>query len=169
MTSYPPIDETPTKVAGVTMGPDADKRQAALEEVRGLMEADPSKTIYLELIPEPDNKFDADAIKVVVYLPSTEEEFQLGYIGNSKSQCGFCHRTFSRTPKDNKCTRCKRTDSIVRDALASTVSRQMEEYSDFEFYGQVLQVTGGPKEDMPDRSFGCNFEIRCVRREHETD
>jgi hypothetical protein len=98
----------PKKVQTKIVGVNFEGRQALLEK------AAQHNIKVLELIPEPTNEYDADAIQVVAPVFDSDGKrtggVQLGYISNSDRMCIVCGKmtdgaSFSRS-KTAKCPHC---------------------------------------------------------------
>jgi hypothetical protein len=160
---YAPWKEIRTKVVGVTMGDDADTRQLAIKTIGEHF--DPNKRWFLDLVPEPDNPYDENALKVMTDVPGMGR-VQLGYVSNCEITCEFCGKEYPKWPtvrdskgktvKSEQCLVCS-SDRLKRDGLATRMSQQMRRDPQGNYYGEVLSITGGT-EDKP--SSGCNFAIR---------
>jgi hypothetical protein len=162
MASWSKFESVNTSVAGVMSGPEVATRQLALSMIKENIEqriaADPKdKRFFFDLVPEPENPYDADAIQVMADVPGLGR-VQLGYIRNSDTICDFCEHMMERYPTSKKCPKCQRTDHLRREGLATRVAAVMRENPSCRFYGEVLQVTGG----VDGKCFGCNFVVRQV-------
>jgi hypothetical protein len=158
MSDYTPFKEIRTKVVGVTMGLDADTRQLAIRTIGENLET--RVRWFLDLVPEPTNEYDRDALQVMSDVPGMGR-VQLGYVSNCEITCGFCGKGFPKWPmekgkKIDLCPTCGSTE-LKRDGLASMMCRVMRQDPAANFYGEVLSVTGGT-DDKP--SCGLNFAIR---------
>lgn len=158
MNNYAPFKEIRTKVVGVTMGEDAETRQLAIKTIGEHF--DSSKRWFLDLVPEWDNPYDGDALRVMTDVPGMGR-VQLGFVSNSEAVCGFCGKDFPSWPKVKtvrleQCPQCS-SDKLRRDGLATKVSQLMRQDPAANYYGEVLSVTGGT-EDKP--TSGLNFAIR---------
>lgn len=145
----------PTRVAGTMSGDDKDTRQLVLKTIAELPPE--LKPKYVDLVPDWENEYDHDAIMAFVDVP-TLGRFQIGFVKNSDSTCGFCGEPFSRVPKDGICPICKRED-IRRNGMATKISQEMRRDETIRFYAELLEVTGGSS-DKP--SYGCNILVKKV-------
>lgn len=170
MAVWSKFEAVSTSIAGVMSGPEASTRQLALsmlkESLAKRIADDPKdKRIFFDLVPEPDNEFDPDAIQVMADVPGLGRT-QLGYIRNSDTVCDFCEHAMERFPAKGVCPKCKRADHVRRDGLATRVAQVMREDPECRFYGEVMQLTGGPQGGgKEDKCFGCNFQVRQVIRQ----
>lgn len=162
MSNFAPFKEIRTKVVGVTMGDEADVRQLAIKTIGEHF--DPDKRWFLDLVPEPDNAFDRDALRVMTEVPGMGR-VQLGFVSNSEITCGFCGANFPTHPKEKvngklekveNCPTCGSTE-LKRDGLATKMCKLMRQDPTANYFGEVLSVTGGT-EDKP--TSGLNFAIR---------
>lgn len=135
-----PPDVIRSKVVGVFIVPE---RQEYLETVRD------AEHVTLDLVAEPDNKYDKDAIKVMAVADGLR--MHIGYVRNNAKQCLNCGAEYEPGTKAEECTDCK--TPLVRFGLASELSYWM--HRGCKFVASVLQVTGGNG-----RNIGCNIEIR---------
>lgn len=150
------ITEIRTKIAGTNSGADAQLRQSALREIAGL---EPKRRPrYLDLVPDPENEYDKDAIQVIVDLPSLGR-IQLGFVKNSDTVCDFCRSQYGSFPRDSKCIKCGRNDHLRRDGVATKVCQEMRRDPDARFYAELIEVTGGSDGKA---NYGCNIAIRRV-------
>ena len=147
------MDPIHTKIAGVCSG-DRDTRQAALEELADLRNANPDQKVYLDLVPHPENPYDPDAIAIFVNLPDLGR-VQLGFIQNANTRCTFCDYRHERFPK-NGCVRCGRTDSLEREGLATRIAAEWRGDPEANFFAELLEVTGG----TDSKNFGANILVR---------
>ncbi len=155
---YAPFKEVRTKIVGVTMGEDAETRQLAIRTIGEHWDGE--ARYFLDLVPQPDNPFDADAIRVMAEVPGMGR-VQLGFVSNSACLCGFCGKDYPSWPKvkGEKVTQCPvcSSDQLRPDGLATKISQLMREQPNENYYGEILSITGGT-EDKP--TSGCNFAIK---------
>lgn len=145
-------DEIPTAIAGVTHdNPDGTNRQKVLLwcKLNGI------KQLVLER--EPDNPYDANAVKVlaVVSNGNVVKRLQLGYIRNRRYVCKGCGLVREPEPgeKLDGCFNCGVND-FERDGLASRIASAMD--TGVEYDVEVLEYTGG----VDGKNIGCNISIR---------
>lgn len=155
MSSVRPLNSFATRVAGAMSGPEAARRQSALAEIRALIAQD--TLVALTLVPEPENPYDGDAIRVEALLPIAGA-VQLGYIKNSNGFCTYCHKPFERFPTKG-CSGCRRPDGLRRDGAATRISTALRTEPGLAVHAELLEVTGGTPEK---ECFGCNIRIRPV-------
>lgn len=163
--------EMASAVAGTTMAPG---RQDALRKLRERIQEDPQdrKRRFLQLIPEPQNKWDKDAVGVWAHIPGFGPEenngwFQIGYIRNGETYCTFCETTHPAYPKGDppRCSKCRNTghDWFERRGTAKKLAQEMAKDPHARFYAVVQEVTGGTghKENL-----GCNILIcKTIKKE----
>jgi hypothetical protein len=150
-----PFKEIRTRVTGVSSGLDAETRQLALEIIRESLI--PKERWFLDLVPQWDNEYDSDAIQVMTEVPGMGR-VQIGFIKNPETICDFCHHQHTSYPKEGKCSGCGRgKDSLRRNGLASQISQLMREDPTANYYGEILEVTGG---EGAKANFGCNIVIK---------
>lgn len=131
---YTNVGTIKCNVAGTAAVPE---RQRLLELARqyGI------KTGYL--VPEPDNKYDPDAVRVMVHLPAGP--VQIGYLPNKVFACRMCGRTYKpRSPVECLCG----STSFIRAGIASLVARNMRAGIN---YRVELEIIGG----SDGKSLGC--------------
>lgn len=138
-----------SKVAGVSSGPYADGRQAMLKYIA----EHPDRHWHLKLEPEPDNPYDADAIKVMVYSPNGKL-CQLGYVTNSLTICTRCSKSYERHP--GTCA-CGEEDYLCRYGTATKLSKLIREGVKLE--AAISEITG----QTDGRSYGCNIVVDQVQ------
>lgn len=153
-----------SNVSGTMSGDESDTRQLALEMIAGLMKC--NKAVFMDIVPDPENKWDRDALALYANLPDIGRT-QVGFVKNAQHICDFCDKEFEREPRDKatgetKCTRCGHgKPDVRRNGLASKIAKELRADPTVRFYAQVMQVTGGSA-DKPNR--GCNIVIRRVIR-----
>ncbi len=170
-----------TNLAGVSMGDEVDDgtgkrikiRQLALKYLKEQIEkarAERGRTpaVFLDLVPEPENPFDPDAVQVLTNIDKLGGRTQLGYLRNADTHCSFClrdHPKFPTNPKTGtpQCPVCKRGDHLERRGLATRVAALMREKPRASFSALLLEVTGGT--DVKGH-YGCNVEIRYQEDDH---
>lgn len=150
------FDQMVTRVAGAMSGPEWESRQGGLKELRETL--DQGIHVVLELIPEPENPYDTDAIRVECVL-ARAGRVQLGYVKNSNGFCDLCHKPFERFPK--RCPGCRHSDYLRRDGAATRIATALREEPGLQIYGEVLEVTGGTEDKQ---SFGCNIIVKSMVR-----
>lgn len=149
-----PPETVRTKVVGVTMGPKANgraARQVYLEKMKS------ENVRALELVREPTNEYDPNAIKVMSRIAGMR--IHLGYIKNSNRICSGCGREYEKTPaqpgiplaEQQQCPECK--IPLTYSGLATELSNWIDQ--GYGFAASVLEFTGGEG-----KSRGCNIEIR---------
>ncbi len=141
-----------TKVVGTSMtnelpGMDGKHpRQSMIDYIRQ------NNTHTLILVREYDNKFDSNAISVVV--DTGVERRKIGYISNNSYTCNYCKTVREKVKGGLKeCPACGSED-LVRTGLASQVAPLLD--AGKKLRCRVLSVTGG-EEGKP--TLGCNIEI----------
>lgn len=162
MSNYSPFKEIRTKVVGVTMGDDADTRQAAIKAIGESFDED--ERWFLDLVPEPDNPYDKFAVRVMTNVPGMGR-VQLGYVGNAEVKCGFCSKEYPSWPKRNGvaldgCPNCS-SDNLQRNGLATQLCKLMAADPTANYFGEILSITGGTEEKP---TAGCNFAIRRAHK-----
>jgi hypothetical protein len=70
----------------------------------------------VELVPDPKNQYDEDAIKVFV------KDTQIGFIPNQGLTCGHCWHAVST--QTFMCNNCSESDNIVSKGLATRIIKQ---------------------------------------------
>lgn len=145
------FDPIHTKIAGVMSGVDAAMRQEFLIEIRESQAYD--EPVYLQLVPEPDNPYDANAIRVYYDHPELGRA-QLGYLKNSTTMCDLCGYFHERFPSAG-CQRCGDKEHLRRDGVATRIANEMRDDPSAHFYAVLQEITGGGN----GRSFGCNIKI----------
>jgi hypothetical protein len=151
------IKEVKTSVAGCTMGEERNGRpirQLFLEELAKMKPRD----IKVRIVPEDDNKFDADALRVMA--TTRYGDIHIGYVQNRDRFCYKCNQEYAVNSKDkNKpafCSTCgselrrKGLASEIREAIRNNISYKVE----------CLQITGGGLnlKGQP-KNYGCNIRI----------
>lgn len=144
-----------TSIAGVNIGDDRQLRQEALQILQEHKQQHPKDAVFLDLVPEPENPFDKDAIQVLVNIPELGGRVQLGYIRN-RPQCPWCNREFKSEEVGRRCPNCHQ-GTITRDGLASQLRRTQREDPTRHYYGMVSEVTGGTGAKT---IYGCNIIIK---------
>jgi hypothetical protein len=149
-----PPDAIKTKIVGVTMGPKVGgraARQVYLEKMKA------ENVRILELVPEPKNEYDPDAIKLMARIAGMR--VHVGYVKNSGRLCSGCGREYEKIPaqpgiplaEKQNCPECN--IPLTYSGLASELSTWIRE--GYGFTAVVLDFTGGGG-----KSCGCNIEIR---------
>lgn len=159
------LDTVRTSVAGCAMGEDIEieggktmkYRQLALKFLAHYRAQDPSRRILLSVVPDPENKFDPNALQLITDIPEMGGRVQLGFIRNAGTVCGFCLREFPKFPPGGKCPACGRNDHLERKGLATQLAEAMRANPTLKYYAEVLEVTGGTQEKA---HYGCNIEVR---------
>lgn len=109
--------------------------------------------IRLDLVPEPTNPHDPDAIRVE-FEYAEGKFFHLGYIPNSDSLCSQCKEVFERHP--GTCPNCG-SKQVDRCGTATRIKNEL--YAGWGVSGKawayVSEITGGGE----GQSLGCNLEI----------
>ncbi len=148
------LQEVRTSIAGSNSGPEAEERQEALQYISKYMEKRETP-FFIDLVPDPENKFDPNAIQLIADVADMGGRIQLGYVRNRPS-CNYCHREFtgSSLKIGEECPNCRR-GKVERVGLASKLAESMRNGNSF--YAQVDQVTGGTGEKT---LRGCNLIIR---------
>jgi len=149
------LDEVSTKVVGVTFNnKDGTSRQAILKKCSEMG----MKT--LELVREPTNKFDRNAVRVeaVFHKGTVTKNVQIGYISNRDRQCLSCG-SLCRLPAGKVVTVCPDCGSteLFREGLATVLSRAIDNGTGYKC--EVLQYTGGPQQDGSTKTRGVNVKI----------
>lgn len=137
-----------SRIAGVMMG-DKELRQESLKILSQHKGAVP-----LELVPEPTNPYDSDAIAIFCQVPG-KGRVHLGYVPNGKSSCTFCGEQFSRFPQDGMCPRCGNSD-LLREGLAKKLHNWLRVDPTIVMKAEISEVTGGTQDK---KSYGCNIKI----------
>jgi hypothetical protein len=153
------LDKIRTAVSGVSSGPEADLRQAALAILQEAMKENPTQRYFLDMVPEPDNPYDVDAIKLMLDLPALGGRMQLGYVKNAQTRCTFCDQALERNPASGICPHCNHQGQLVREGIASKLAPAMRSSSTDRWYCEITEITGGTGNK---KSFGCNIRIAKV-------
>lgn len=139
-----------TKISGVTSGPLAERRQKALTFLQECYRV-PGMRCYVDLVPEPDNPYDPDAIKVML------GEFHLGYVKNSDTICSSCCSVFERHPS-GACPACGRMGTLERCGTATQLMKYFRDNVETPGFwmpdAYISEVTGGGE-----KSYGANLYI----------
>ncbi len=136
-------DEYYCNISGTISGPEAGRRQQALR----ILEESGIDPVILEVVPEPENPYDPDALGLWTEVPSMGR-VQLGYVPNARSVCDFCCSTYQRHP--GQCRTCKRKDHLRRTDTASKVAPAIRKDPGSEWYAELVEFTGG-EEERPSR------------------
>lgn len=142
-----------SKVAGVSSGPKAESRQKCLAFLSRYLKVPRSNPVELRLVPEPENPYDPDAIRVE-FEYGEGEFFHLGYIPNSDTICRECNEMFERHPGGNSCPNCGRKGHLERHGTATRINN-VSGYRGVRKVANVTEITGG----LDGKSLGCNIAV----------
>lgn len=151
------LDEIRTSVAGTNSGPERAERQQALGQIAQIM-AETGQPFFLDLVPDPENKWDPNALQLIANLPEMGGRFLLGYVRN-RPGCDYCNREFTATTLQigDTCPNCLR-GQIQREGLATRLSTELRKNEPgVSYYAEVMEITGGVGEKT---LRGCNIVIR---------
>lgn len=145
-----PPDIIRSKIVGVTFGDKLPSGESERQWVLGKMAQ--FEIVNLELVRDPENQYDKDAIGVYAMLPGFGKK-QVGHIRNSDRLCVECGLEYSKNAGVTVCEKCSK--DLARNGLATELTYWIDQ--GYEYVADVLEYTGGNG-----RTRGCNIEIRRI-------
>jgi len=114
----------------------------------------------VDLIQEPTNSYDENAVAVFVTLPAGR--VQLGYIPNASAVCGSCNKKFN-PPIPNTCPVCSQVDPatifpVDRIGLATKITSWLN--NGYKFKARVMSI--GRTSDG--KYLGASLEIERIQQ-----
>lgn len=127
-----------TKVAGVNSGYKKDGvviRQLYLKKMKEL------GVTVLQLVREPENKFDPNAIAIYANIGT---KVHIGYVQNRVRRCQSCDNVVEKATEDEDCPKCG--GCLNRDGLATELAHYID--NGYNYKARVTQYTGGNGKTM---------------------